>query len=653
MPRPLVLGNGSLLIGIDEHYAIRDLFYPQVGLHNHLSGHMIRTGVWASGKFSWLDGDGWTRLMTYERGTLLARTKLSNVALGVRLSIDEGVHPQNPTFVRRILVQNRTDAAMDVRLFFTHDLRIAASDIGDTAFYNPYVDAVIHYKGPHYFLFGAASPQGGLYEYATGIKDFGGLEGTWRDAEDGDLSRNAIAQGSVDSTFSVRMEVGPGETENAHYWIVCGKRLEDVVRSCESLRQNGLSESLAETARFWSAWSAHATAGMEALPDECQDLLTQSLLIMRTQIDNGGAVIAANDTDIMKTNRATYSYMWPRDGALVSGVMDRMGYQQLSRRFFQFCRAVLAPERPILMHKYGPDGSLGASWHPWVIDGRPEIPFQEDETALTVEALWGHYHRHQDLEFLDEMFEGFVAPACDFMAAYRDPKTGLPLPSWDLWEERRGVHTYTVSTLIAAMRAASRMAHAVGDARDAAYATVAEELEHALAEHLFDDARGVFIRSLRPLRGAKLEPDATADSSLLAVALQRVFSADDPRVANTVRWIESTLRVDTSVGGVARYEGDYYFRRSERYPGNPWVICTLWLAQAKLLTASTPEDLREPLRWLKWTHARAATTGVLAEQYHPETGEALSVSPLTWSHAEYVMTALEYAEAARRFAQSS
>ena len=32
----------------------------------------------------------------------------------------------------------------------------------------------------------------------------------------------------------------------------------------------------------------------------------------------GGAILAANDSDILRENRATYSYCWPRDGAIVA-----------------------------------------------------------------------------------------------------------------------------------------------------------------------------------------------------------------------------------------------------------------------------------------------------------------------------------------------
>ena len=45
---------------------------------------------------------------------------------------------------------------------------------------------------------------------------------------------------------------------------------------------------------------------------------------------------------------------------------------------------------------------------------------------------------------------------------------------------------------------------------------------------------------------------------------------------------------------------------------------------------------------LEWCCHRAGESGVLAEQFHPHTGEPLSVSPLTWSHATFVIVVMEY-----------
>ena len=40
---------------------------------------------------------------------------------------------------------------------------------------------------------------------------------------------------------------------------------------------------------------------------------------------------------------------------------------------------------------------------------------------------------------------------------------------------------------------------------------------------------------------------------------------------------------------------------------------------------------------------------MLAEQFHPHTGDPISVSPLTWSHATYVVVVLEYLIKLRKF----
>ena len=46
------------------------------------------------------------------------------------------------------------------------------------------------------------------------------------------------------------------------------------------------------------------------------------------------------------------------------------------------------------MHKYRSDSSLGSSWHGWIVNGHPELPIQEDETAL----ILGHYGNTEVIE---------------------------------------------------------------------------------------------------------------------------------------------------------------------------------------------------------------------------------------------------------------
>jgi len=73
-----------------------------------------------------------------------------------------------------------------------------------------------------------------------------------------------------------------------------------------------------------------------------------------------------------------------------------------------------------------------------------------------------------------------------------------------------------------------------------------------------------------------------------------------------------------------------------------WVICTLWLAMHEIALAKTLGDLRKAMAYLSWTVERTEPSGVLAEQYHPYSGDPISVSPLTWSHATFVSTCAAY-----------
>jgi GH15 family glucan-1,4-alpha-glucosidase len=396
-----------------------------------------------------------------------------------------------------------------------------------------------------------------------------------------------------------------------------------------------------QTAIYWLAWTRNEAHDprLATLPPAVAAAFRRSLLIIRTQVDNGGAILAANDSDIMETARAHYSYMWPRDGAIVAACLDTLGYQDITRRFF-------------ILHKYSADGSWGATWHPWRVDGHNEVPFQQDSTALVLWALARHYQKHRDLDFVDGLYHTLVVPAADFMLEYRNAETGLPKPSYDLWEERRGVHAYTCGTVYGALRAAAALARLFDDPRYERYEAAALQLQAGMAAHLWDPAANRFARRLILHPDGREERDLTFDSAVHGLYAYGAFTPNDPRIVSTMAQTYERLQVRTDIGGMARYESDYYFRRSNDFasvPGNPWIICTLWAAQYQLACATRREELKPALQRLEWAVVRAAESGVLPEQIHPYTGDPLSVSPLTWSHAEFVATTLQYLDRAAEF----
>lgn len=121
----------------------------------------------------------------------------------------------------------------------------------------------------------------------------------------------------------------------------------------------------------------------------------------------------------------------------------------------------------------------------------------------------------------------------------------------------------------------------------------------------------------------------------------------DARLEQHAQKVESGLWVKTSVGGLARYPGDYYFRRShdlEHVPGNPGVVCTLWLASWHIARAREPGDLQFPRSLIRWAAQHSTASGMLPEQLDPFSGAPLSVSPLTRSHGELLTTVTRYVE---------
>lgn len=642
--RDIPVGNGSLLVNFDDKYQIRDIYFPHVGQENHTEGFPFRFGVFAGGRFSWIFSDEWTRSLKYLPETLVTEVELENADLGIEIVCNDTVASHENIFLRRVRVRDLLDSKREVRIFLHHDFRIYENKVGDTAFYDPETLGLIHYKKHRYFLI---NTEPHFDSFSTGRKAFRDLEGTWRDAEDGNLSGGAITEGSVDSTIGVHFQLEPQATFEFYYWIAAGTTYNEVVDLNRHVLDRRPQRYLEYTENYWRAWVNKNDTDFGCLPPRIIDLYKRCLLIVHTQIDDGGAILAANDSDV--TARATdhYSYLWTRDGAFVANSLDHAGYPDLTRAFFDFCRKIAHPDGYYLQ-KYNPDGTVASGWHAaWDVHGKKRlVPIQEDETALVLWALWEHYDLHRDIDFAHRLYQSLVLPCADFIAEFVHPELKLPKPSWNLWEDRRGIHTFTCSTVVAGLRASARFARLFSDVDKAEkYDAAASEICGAMRQHLYSSEHGRFLRSLQFHGEDTYEPDATVDASLFGIFFFGCYPPDDEIVVNTLQAIQTKLAVD---GGIARFENDGYMRASDSVTGNAWFICTLWLAEYFIAIAETADDLDAALKILEWTADRALPSGVLAEQLDPLTLQPVSVSPLTWSHSTFIGTVMNYLKKARQ-----
>ncbi len=651
MPKDIPVSNGSLLLNFDLDYQIRDIYYPFIGQENHSSGQPFIFGLWVDGQYSKM-GPDWKKDLRYHNDSLVTDVILRNDALELELRCSDVVDMDLNIYIKKIEVINLKDENRQVRLFFSHEFNLYGNGIGGTAYFDPRTCSIIHYKVHRYFLISCwAHDQWGVKQFACGRRESSGELETLKEIESGELSKEACAWGSPHSTIGIWLELPAKGKTNAYYWMAAGTSYAEVAKLNLDVHEIMPEGLLKRSLKYWRTWIRHDLLQIQNLPNSVADVFNRSLLILRTQIDNHGAIVAANDSDIIRFGKDTYSYMWGRDGAFVAAALARAGYSHACMKYFDFCVGALTDEGYLFQH-YNPDGSLASNWHSWLVDGKEVLPIQEDSTALTLWALWIHYESLKDIEYIRPLYNTLIKKAADFLVSYRDPETLLPLPSYDLWEERYAVHAYTVASVIAGLRAAANFARLFEDGSLAdKYVLAADEMTQGIKKYLYHNGLKRYARSgSRTEEGYDL--DEVIDISLLSLETLGVLDPKDSRMVETADAVRQQLWLKTSVEGCARYQGDVYQRAENSpkdIPGNPWFISTLWLAEYFIDKADNLDQLQAVLPYFEWCEKNALASGVLAEQVHPVDGSPLCVSPLTWSHSAFVWTVLKYADKANSF----
>ncbi len=635
MGRPVVLSNGQLFVGLDENGLVHDFYYPYVGLENltnaRSSQHKI--GVWVDGQFKWTDDGSWQVEVDFEVDALISSIKLHSPDLAISLYLQDYVDHQTNALVRHVTVTNEADTERDVRLFMHQVFQISRAGRADTAIYVPDDHYVFDYKGRYCLLIAGKFEDGEAFDqYAVGNYAIEGKAGTYLDAEDGELSDNAVEHGGVDSVIRFRRHMRGGQSAAIDYWVIAASCQSDAQTTHTMFKSQDMGERLRSNRQYWQQW----LNGGVSVPDLHRRSLQHSLLIIKAHCDERGSVLASGDSSIFNYGRDYYCYCWPRDAAYALWPLIRLGHFDEARQFIEFARDTMHKDG-YLMHKYQPDRAIGSTWHPMVHGRRKELAIQEDETAGVIFMIGEYFQASQDKTFIANLYHSFIVPCANFMSRFIDEATGLPHATYDLWEEKFLTSTYTVCTVIAGLQTAAKLAKIV-DAPDDAIRW--ERAASGIRQNLdkLYHADGYYVKGFLLQENGELVYDNTLDiSSLYGPYMYAGLPLNDERLTSTARHIEERIVNTSPSGGVLRYENDNYFLTKRQFIGNPWIVSTLWLAQYYSGTGQTDKATQ----LLDWSMQRELPSGVLSEQFDPETGSPLGVTPLVWSHAELVNTMLD------------
>ena len=513
MGRPVVLSNGQLFVGLDESGLVHDFYYPYVGLENltnaRSSQHKI--GVWVEGNFKWTDDGSWVISTDFEIDALISSIYIKSQELGIELHLQDYIDTEYNSLIRHISITNHSDKERDIRLFMHQVFQISRDGLADTALYVPDDHYLLDYKGRYSLLIAGKYTTGEPFDqYAVGNYGIEGKAGTFLDASDGELSGNAVEHGGVDSVIRFKQNLGPGQVTQLDYWIVADNNQMDAQTTHSLYNSMNMEDRMAKVRHDWQFW----VGKNNDIKDGHQRSLQHSMMVIRAHCDDRGSVLASGDSSIFNYGRDYYCYCWPRDAAYALWPLIRLGHFAEAKHFFDFARDTMHRDG-YLMHKYQPDRAIGSTWHPLVHGRRKELAIQEDETACVIFMIGEYFEANpSDVNYIQSLYHSFIQPCANFLVRFVDEQTGLPHASYDLWEEKFLTSTYTVSTVIAGLRTAAKLAAMFEDPTSASkWSKAADEIASNLHKLYHPD--GYFRKGFLLQEDGSIVYDDTLDISNL------------------------------------------------------------------------------------------------------------------------------------------
>lgn len=624
-----VIGNGSMLGCISETGELIRLYWPEIDFPQHIE--KMLTGFFdknAPNSTMWFSEGDHEVHQTYIEDTNILQTTVKISRLSLQVIQTDFCVPDQDVLIRRYNIKNTGDRSISLGMGLASHVISHTFDMGNTMF-DFELDALVHYR--HDNCWAIASDME-VKEFQIGNNPF---RAVWEGRLNGIDSIGMSPDGALLWDFG---EIQPEGEKCITLYIVFSRNMNSLKDLVVNVKGIGFNSLFSITKEYWADFLKNCV-DVRSGNEQVDRIYRRSLLLFKLMSDkNTGALLASPEIDEGFTQCGRYAYCWGRDGAFITTALNEAGLYNDSERFYEW--AVRVQDNEGFWHqRYHMNGNIAPSWG-----------IQIDETGSILYGIWNHFLYVKNIGFLEKVWPS-VLKACMFLERFIDSDTGLPLPSFDIWEERMGEHTYSTAAVIAGLYAAANMAECLGASKKTIdhWRGIADNIKKALEENLVDEENGVFFRSVR----TKLNPwgneptsntvvikvnpkgytrevsavDGKMDISLLGPAIPfGIFEPGHPLVRNTAEKIEKTLYCEKA-GGIYRYHEDNYAG------GNPWIVSTLWLALYHIKTG----NIGKAREYFHWCVKGATHLGFLPEQVDNNDRKPCWVIPLTWSHAMFVL----------------
>ncbi|MBA2852503.1 oligosaccharide amylase [Methanococcus maripaludis] len=607
-----IIGNGNILAKIDDSGSIEYMFYPSLGYEKHIFDASF--AIYNHG-LRWAWDNGWEINQSYVKDTNILRTTYEcNEFL---MESRDYIPISHNIIIKQISISNKTDETQDLKLFFYENLRMGEIPRENTVQFMKDPRMIMKYDGMYTMCIGSDKK---IDSYQCGVRSSD--KSALIDISNGILKEYSTSSGLItDSAISWDLKLLPGQKQSVSVYIIMNEYKGDQYKLMETMDSikvviDNHEDFYQLTNSYWKNLLETTISKLSANElnrvSMCEDLCKRSLLTLLLLCDRGGGIMASPSL------YPDYRHVWCRDGGYIAVALSLCGQSSIVEKYFEWCRKT-----------QNEDGSWVQSYY---INGIPRLTaMQIDQVGTTIWAALIHYRKSDNEKFLRKNW-AMLKKAADYLS---NVSTGL-YPSYDLWEEKYGVFTYTLGSMYGGLKSAVEIAKILEENEGLIekWQNSLKFLKEEVVEKIYLNDKNRFSKALHP-------KDETVDSSILGITVPfNLVNADDPRMVATADQIDSAFNY--KVGGIGRYPKDVYFG------GNPWIINTLWLymyyelliydlSKNKSIKKEILNNYREKSSTLFDWVCKYNFSGLMPEQIHKDLGVPISAMPLGWSHAMFII----------------
>src|SRR6266852_604481 len=193
-----ILGNGHLLVCLDEAGSIAQLFYPYIdsgpNVRSFFSGIQIGEPAQQDDTIYWLAGEGWRYELHYIDGAATLSMIAVHAGIGLRVEHTMAVYPDKDVYLNEIKLTNERATPIDCRIVTYDGFDINHRMSGNTCFFDNETSLLTFFASDWYVSITCDAPVDG---FACEKASLEGADHVFEEASCGRFSSREYAIGQV------------------------------------------------------------------------------------------------------------------------------------------------------------------------------------------------------------------------------------------------------------------------------------------------------------------------------------------------------------------------------------------------------------------------------------------------------------------------